>query len=376
MLATTAAAQNSYTLDVLYEGLEKPVSLLTLEDGAMLLSSLEGRVFLLVDGAVRDAPVLDLTPRVTALHGEQGFYGVTLEPAAAAATADRPRWLVAAFAERDTGDLVVSAFPFDDERRSASAGAEMELLRVPMPEPFHFGGKVLFGPDGMLWVSVGNGESSNRFLHERPFSSQDLSTLRGKLLRLDVSGAPVGQPYGIPPDNPFTGRDGARPEIYAYGFRNPWKFTFHPVSGEVILVDVGNDRWEEVNVVERGGDHGWPRREGFECQRYPDAPGLVDETCEETPYVAPIHVYGHLALDPLGGQAVTGGVVLEDGTAQGTYLFADFVVGRIWSLDLATGAVTELLDTDLPITEVAIGPRGEALVVSVSGVVARLRTAP
>lgn len=371
----TAAAQGPYQLEIIYDGLEKPVSVLALEDGSMLLSSLDGRVYLLDDGAVRAAPVLDLTPRVTALKGEQGFYGVALEPAAAALAADRPRWLVASFAERGSGDLVVAAYPFDDEGRSATLAGEVTLLEVPMPEPFHYGGHVRFGPDGMLWVSVGNGESSNRFLHETPFSAQDLSSLRGKLLRLDLSEAPTTEPYGIPQDNPFVGREGARPEVFAYGFRNPWKFSFHPATAEVLLVDVGNDRWEEVNLVQRGGDHGWPRREGRECQHFPDAPGLVDPACEEKPYVPPLHTYGHLALDPLGGQAVTGGFVPSIGPLAGTYVFADFVVGRIWSLDMQSGEATELLDTDLSITEISPGPDGDVLVVSVSGVVARLRTA-
>lgn len=371
-----AAAQASYQLEVLYEGLEKPVSLLTLDDGSMLLSSLDGRVYLLHDGVVRNAPVLDLTPRVTALEGEQGFYGVALEPAAAARAAGRPRWLVASFAERGTGALVVASYPFDDVARTASIEGEVTLLSILMPEPFHYGGQVRFGPDGMLWVSVGNGESSNRFLHETPFSSQDLGSLRGKLLRLDLSAAHPGEPYAVPPDNPFVGQEGARPEVYAYGFRNPWKFTFHPVTSDILLVDVGNDRWEEVNVVQRGGDHGWPRREGLECQHFPDVPGLVDAACEEKSYVPPVHVYGHLAIDPLGGQAVTGGLVPTAGPLAGDYVFADFVVGRIWSLDLGSGQATELLDTELAITELSLGPEGEVLVVSVSGVVGRLRTAP
>lgn len=376
LLASNALAQATYRLETLYDGLDKPVSLLTLDDGSMLVSSLNGQVYLLRDGLVRDALVLDLSARVTALQGEQGFYGVALEPAAAAAAAGRPRWLVGAFAERDTGDLVVSAFPFDDESGSAEADGEVVLLRVPMPEPFHYGGHVRFGPDGMLWASVGNGESSNVYLHQRPFSSQDLSTLRGKLLRLDLSGTGARGTYAVPADNPFVGVAGARPEIYAYGFRNPWKFTFHPGTGEVVLTDVGNDRWEEVNVVVRGGDHGWPRREGFECQYLPDAPGLVNAACESMPFVPPAHAYGHLALDPAGGQAVVGGVVIEGASAAGTYVFGDFVVGRIWSLDLSSGEATELLDTDLPITQIAMGPDGEVLVVSISGSVARLLADP
>lgn len=376
LLAAPAWAQAEYELEVLYTGLEKPVSVLAIPNDGMLLASLDGRVYLLRDGVVRGRPVLDLVLRVTALRGEQGMFSVALEPTEAAAAAGRDRWMVAAFTERETGDLLVSAFPFDGESLTADPSHERVVLRVPMPEPYHHGGQVRFGPDGLLWVSVGNGELSNRFLRERPFTSQDLSSLRGKLLRLDLSGAASGDAYAVPPDNPFVGAPGARPEVYAYGFRNPWKFAFHPVTGDVLMVDVGNDRWEEVNRVQPGGDHGWPRREGHECQHLPDGPGLVDEHCEATIDVGPVHAYGHLALDPSGGQAITGGAVFVDppwSGPGGVYLFADFVVGRVWALDLATQVVTELIDTDLPITEVARGPTGEALVVSVSGTVALLR---
>jgi glucose/arabinose dehydrogenase len=377
LLTVTAAAQPAYGLDVLYEGLEKPVSVLALEGGGLLLSSLDGRVYLLEDGRVRPQTVLDVTPRVTALQGEQGFYGVALEPEGAAR--GRPRWLVAAYSERDTGDLIVSAFPYDDEAHVADTTAERDLLRVDVPEPFHYAGHVSFGPDGMLWVSVGNGERSPAYLRVRPYSSQDLSTLRGKLLRLDLSGAAPGEPYAVPPDNPFVGQPGARPEIYAYGFRNPWKFSFHPETGEVLLEDVGEDRWEEVNVVRRGGDHGWPAREGRECLAFPDAPGLVEPRCEELDQVPPLHVYGHLAIDPAGGQAATGGVVVRDPELPelaGRYLFADFVTGRVWALDLETGAAEELLDTDLPITELAEGPHGEVLVAEINGTLSRLVRRP
>jgi len=373
LLATQAAAQTAYRLEPLYEGLEKPVSALALTTGEVLLSSLDGRVYLLRGGHVREETVLDVTPRVTALQGEQGFYGVALEPAEAAV--GRPRWLVAAFAERDTGALIVSAFPYDDAAHRADLEAERVVLRVEMPEPFHYAGQVRFGPDGMLWVSVGNGERSPAYLRARPYSSQDLSQLRGKLLRVDLSGAAPGEPYAVPADNPFVDTPGARPEVYAYGFRNPWKFTFRPDTGEAVVVDVGEDRWEEVSLVVKGGDHGWPAREGYECLSFPDAPGLVEPRCEELDQVPPLHAYGHLTLDPAGGLSVVGGVVVRDPELPelaGRYLFADFVVGRIWALDLAAGGVEEVLDTDLPITELTEGPNGEVLVVAINGTLARL----
>lgn len=376
-LAVHGVAQPAYGLEVLHEGLEKPVAALALDTGELLVSSLDGRVYLVSEGVVRPDPVLDVTPRVTALQGEQGFYGVAMEPTAAAA--GRPPWLVAAYSERDTGDLIVAAFPYDVGRRVADLAAERVLLAVPMPEPFHYGGQVRFGPDGMLWVSVGNGERSPEHLRARPFTSQDLAELRGKLLRIDLSGAAPGEAYAVPGDNPFVGLEGARPEVYAYGFRNPWKFSFHPHTGAVLLADVGEDRWEEINLVVRGGDHGWPVREGHECLALPDGPGLVEPRCEDLDQVPPVWAYGHLAIDPAGGQSVTGGVVSQDPDLPelaGFYLFADFVMGRLWALDLEAGLATEVLDAELPITELVAGPDGEVLVVSIAGTLARLVRLP
>src|SRR5690606_6165035 len=116
---------------------------------------------------------------------------------------------------------------------------------------------VAFGPDGLLYVSVGNGESANHFLHERPWSAQNLGLLRGKLLRLALTAPGDQAAYQVPADNPFVDTDGARPEIFALGFRNPWKFTFDDRSADLIVADVGNDRWEEVNLVEAGANYGW-----------------------------------------------------------------------------------------------------------------------
>lgn len=358
------------------DALVKPVSLAALPDGRLLVAQLDGQVVVVADGSVREQPFLSLVTRVTALEGEQGLFSAALEPAAAAAREGRSPLLIAAYTERDSGDLLISAFPTDASLQRADHEAETVLLRVPMPQPFHHGGQVAFGPDGHLYASVGNGEMSNTYLHERPWSAQSLELLRGKLLRLELT-APGGEPgYLAPADNPFVGRDGARPEIYALGLRNPWKFAFDQSSGALYLTDVGSDRWEEVNLVTPGGNYGWPAREGPECQAFPDAPGLVDPDCEAGPYTAPLASYGHLALDPAGGQAITGGVVVRDPALPGLagqYLFADFVVGRIWALDPAGGEMRLLLDTELAITHVSEGPDREVLVLAISGQLLRLR---
>ena len=373
------AKGDSYRLELITDELVKPVSLTTLADGRLLVTQLDGQVMVVEDGAVRTEPFLNLVSLVTALAGEQGLFSAALEPLSGSSSFGRPPRLIAAYTERDSGDLVVAAFPSNEELTRADESAKHELLRVPMPEPFHHGGQVAFGPDGMLYVSVGNGESANHFLHEQPWSAQDLSLLRGKLLRLALSPPASEAAYLVPDGNPFVNTAGARPEIFALGFRNPWKFTFDDHSSALILSDVGNDRWEEVNLVEAGGNYGWPAREGRECQYLPDAPGLVDPDCASRSFVEPLAVYGHLAIDPAGGQAVTGGMVVHDPALPelaGHYLFSDFVVGRLWSLELGSGTLTLLLDTDLAITQVAEGPGHEVLVLAISGELLRLRHEP
>lgn len=378
------------TLAVLRDDLSLPVALLPLGDGddRLAVTQLEGTVVVLDAHGVRAEPLLDLRGRVTGRAGEQGLYSLALEPVERAARRGGPRMVVAAFTERDTGDVVVAAYPLDEARWTADAGRETLLLRVPVPEPYHHGGQVAFGPDGMLWVSIGDGEAANHFLRLDPPTAQDLRNLRGTLLRIDPfpSGVGPGLPaYAVPPDNPFAAAvapDGtpAAPEIWAFGFRNPWKFTFDPDTGEVLLADVGNDRWEEINRVRAGGNHGWPAREGPECQAFPDGPGLVDPRCPERTFAEPLVALPHLALDQRGAQAVTGGTVVVDPalpTLAGHYLFGDFVTGRLWALDLDAGRLSFLLDTGLPLTHVATGPAGEVLLLGINGVLARLvPTAP
>lgn len=372
-------AARAYALEPVAEELPLPVSVRPLGDGSgrLLLVSLEGQIWLLDDGRLSDAPFLNLAARVTGRLGEQGLFSVALERQ----DDGRPGRLVAAFSEKLTGDLVVAAYPVAADLSAADQDRETEIIRVPMPEPFHHGGQVAFGPDGYLYVSVGSGESSPQLLHVLPAPAQDLSRLLGKLLRLDVS----VEPYAVPADNPFTEASdpvaaaaGARPEIWASGFRNPWKFTFSP-SGQLYLTDVGEDRWEEVNLVQKGANYGWPAREGHECLLLPDAPGYVYPDCPQRSFAQPLVVYGHLTLDPQGGQSITGGVVAADPSLPelaGSFVYGDFVSGQVWAYDPVSGRVQLLLNSGLPLTEVSAGADGELLLVGVNGVILRLVHAP
>jgi glucose/arabinose dehydrogenase len=363
------------------DGLTLPVSLTPVGDAAghVLVAELEGRVRWAAAGALRAEPFLDLGHRVTGLVGEQGLFSVALEPAARAAARGRPRHAVAAFTEIGSGDLVVAAYPVDDERAVADPNGEVVILRVPMPEPFHHGGQVRFGTDGLLYVSVGEGQRDPAWWTSPPWSAQSLASLRGKVLRLDLLPT-SGAAYAVPADNPFVGaadlaEGPLRPEVWARGFRNPWKFTFEPGSAALLVADVGEDRWESVHRAVAGSNHGWPVREGPECLLRADGAGQVDPACDPRDVAPPWLSYAHPSLDPDGGLAVVGGSVVRDPalpTLAGRYLFGDFVLGRLWVADAGGGGRTLLLATGLPLTAIEEGPRGEVLVVSIDGRVQRL----
>jgi glucose/arabinose dehydrogenase len=189
------------------------------------------------------------------------------------------------------------------------------LFEWKQPYPNHNGGELAFGPDGKLYLGLGDGGSAN----DPHNYGQDLSQPLGKLLRFDVDG-----PALVPPDNPFVGRPGVRPEIFAYGLRNPWKISFAP-DGRLIVADVGQDKYEEIDLVEKGDNLGWRRREAAHCFRPP-------VFCGEEGLVDPIFEYSHqLGASITGGYVYTGSALPS---LRGKYLFTDFISGRLWALDL------------------------------------------
>jgi glucose/arabinose dehydrogenase len=373
-------APTAYGLEPWLDGLALPVAATPVGDpaGHVLVAELEGRVRWARAGELRSEPFLDLRHRVTGLAGEQGLFSVALEPADRAAARGRPRHAVVAFTEIDSGDLVVAAYPVDEARGVAEAGREVVVLRVPMPEPFHHGGQVRFGPDGLLYVSVGEGQRDPAWWRRQPWTAPSLASLRGKVLRVDLL-PDGGAAYAVPADNPFVGtadppEGPLRPEVWASGFRNPWKFAFAPEGGALLVADVGEDRWESVHRAVAGSDHGWPSREGPECLALPDG-GLVDPSCPQRDLPAPWLAYGHPALDPDGGLSVVGGTFARDPSLPdlvGRYVFGDFVLGRLWVADADGGGRTLLLETGLPITALEEGPSGEVLVVTIDGRIHRL----
>ncbi len=320
-----------------------------------------GRIRVIRAGQLQPAAFVDLSDRVSS-GGERGLLGLAFHPQFAA---NRRLFVNYTDARGDTRVAELRA----DSPDAADAGSERVLLAVAQPYANHNGGGLAFDNAGKLLVALGDGGSGGDPLG----NGQRLDTLLGKILRLDVD---AGAPYAIPDDNPFRGRAGARPEIWAYGLRNPFRIAVDRPTGDLYIGDVGQNRVEEIDVglaARRGGEnYGWNVTEGTQC--FSPASG-----CDRSGQTPPVHEYGHSE-----GCSVTGGVVyrgcrLPD--LAGTYFFGDFCTGLVRSFRLEGGQATGLRDwtaglrgIDSP-TAFGLDAAGEVYVVDYDGEVWRLEPA-
>jgi uncharacterized repeat protein (TIGR03806 family) len=251
------------------------------------------------------------------------------------------------------GNLIsqVSEFTSNDGGETLDEGSEAQLFDIGQPAENHNGGHIAFGPDGHLYIGFGDGGLRDDTAF--PGAGQNVDTALGSLLRIDVDG---GSPYAIPPDNPFAG-GGGEPEIYAWGLRNPWRFSFDTDSGELWLADVGQDQFEEVNLIVRGGNYGWVLKEAFDCY-------TVGDPCDDLDVIDPVAAYAHPE-----GESITGGFVYR-GTAiptlAGRYVYGDFVSGRVWGLFPGDDGLEDqvLFDSGTNISSFAQGIDGEVYYLS------------
>ena len=268
---------------------------------------------------------LDIQDRVSLWNApggnEQGLLGLAMHP-----NFRTNGQFIVCYTRPKTHETVISRFQVDT-RDATRADAQSEEVLMVIPQPFqnHNGGAIEFGPDGFLYVAMGDGGARN----DPNANGQNRSQLLGSILRIDVDTKAPGLAYGIPKDNPFVQSEGIRPEIYAYGLRNPWRIGFDKKTGNLWCADVGQDLWEEINLISKGGNYGWSVREGSYAfgNRTPgeDAAKAID----------PVWAYDHTV-----GKSITGGRVYNSNrlpNLQGKYLYADYVSGGLWALSVEPG---------------------------------------
>ena len=307
------------------------------------------------------AVYLDIRDRVNKGGNEGGLLGLAFDPE----FDSNGHFYVYYSATRPRRSMVSRFTAATSSAAMAQPDSELVVMEIPQPFSNHNGGQLAFGPDGMLYISLGDGGAGG----DPRGNGQNLSSLLGSILRIDVSGLGPEERYRVPPDNPFVGIQGARDEIWAYGLRNPWRFSFDRKNGDLWTGDVGQNAFEEVDLVSRGGNYGWNILEGAHC--FSPRTG-----CDPSGTILPVIEYG---ADK--GCSVIGGYVYR-GTRipslAGAYLYGDFCSGEIHGVRQENGEVVEhelLVDSGLMITSFGEGEDGEIYVLSQDGSIYRLITA-
>ena len=290
--------------------------------GRLFVGTQAGTIHVLkaTPGATRTHLFLDISDRVRQwkLENEEGMLGLCFHPG----FKTNGKFYIYYTHARKGHDSILSEFRVTgDDPNRADPASERVLMTIPQPFANHNGGPMAFGPDGFLYLGLGDGGGRN----DPRKTAQDLSNLMGGLLRIDVDHKDKGLEYAIPRDNPFLDRQGARPELYAYGLRNVWRLAFDSKTGLLWVGDVGQDLWEEINIIRKGGNYGWSLKEAsFNFGNSPKPPA--------DPPIDPVWEYDHQV-----GKSITGGLVYRGSRLpelQGHYVYADFVSGKIWALKL------------------------------------------
>jgi glucose/arabinose dehydrogenase len=342
---------------LLASGLYKPNTITNAGDGSGRLFIIEqdGRVRIIKHDQLQRVAFLDIRDRVDASSLERGLLGMAFHP-----YYQENGFFYVNYTDKN-GNTIISRFSVSANTDLADPASEKILLSIDQPYANHNGGCLVFGLDGYLYIGTGDGGSSG----DPQDYAQSLDSLLGKLLRIDVD---HGDPYAIPPDNPFA-NGGGRPEILDYGLRNPWRFSFDRQTGDLYIGDVGQENYEEINFLPGGYtvlyNLGWNYREGLHAYSNRVFPGKI-------PYIDPVLEYDHTQ-----GCAVIGGVVYRGqalAELTGIYLFGDYCQGRIWGLRQANGQwlSAQLFRTSYAVTAFGEDEQGEVYLADLNGNVLRL----
>lgn len=336
----------AYTWQEVISGLQRPVDLQPDGSGRLFVIEKVGRIRILQNGQLTPTPFLDISDRVNSNGNEQGLLGLAFHPQ----FAQNGRFFVN---YTDGSHNIVARYQLSSDPNVADPNSEVKLLSIDDPFPNHNGGVLAFGPDGYLYAGLGDGGSQGD-----PFgNAQNTKALLGKILRLDVNS---GDPYAVPPDNPFGN------EVWAYGLRNPWRFSFDKSTGDLYIGDVGQNTWEEIDFLPKGSpggtNFGWNFREGAHDYNGGGPAGMVE----------PVAEYSHAE----GGCSVTGGYVYRGSMPEwnGLYMYADYCSGKIWGL-IHSGnnwQSQQLFDLDVPLTSFGQDEAGELYLLSDNGSIFKL----
>jgi len=300
---------------------ERPIVLTHGNDGSgrIFVASQLGKVFVVPGNkpGVEGKLFFDLESKVQFKknENEEGFLGMAFHPK----FKENGEFFVYYTARDRNRTSVISRFKANKDHTSADPATEEVLMTIRQPFWNHNGGTIVFGPDGYLYIALGDGGAGGD-----PYRmGQDLETWLGSILRIDVDHKDQGKNYAVPKDNPFVKTKGAQPEIYAYGVRNIWRMSFDKKTGQGWVADVGQDIWEEINLLVPGGNYGWNKREGMH-------PFRADGSLPKSEYLEPIWEYHHdIGKSITGGNVYRGQAVPE---LEGLYVYADYVTGKVWAL--------------------------------------------
>jgi len=315
-----------------------------------------GRVRIIDNDRILDRPFLDISDRLR-FGGERGLLGLAFHP-----NYSRNGYFFVNYSEKVNGATRIERYRVSKDSNRADPASAQLVLRVEQPYSNHNGGHILFGPDGMLYVAMGDGGAGG----DPKGHGQNRATLHGALLRIDIDS---DTPYAIPTDNPFIGDVGGRDEIWAWGLRNPWRISFDGVAGLLYVADVGQDDWEEVTIVPAavgGHNYGWNLMEGNHC--------FTEPSCDSTGLTTPDYVYSHDE-----GCSITGGLIYRGAAMpdlHGHYFFSDYCTGFLRSFRYSAGAVIEVKGWDAGnlghVTSFGTDAAGELYITNSGGQVLKL----